>query len=106
MQLVIRLAVRIAVIKRIRVAITQAHITGLNITTGARQNRVDYCKGLLRQHTLGELFLHQPPDFLCTNGSWNASRQAHASEKAIEHKGIRRTYIRLAIRNNALMMRK
>src|SRR5215831_16471730 len=106
MQLVIRLAVRIAVIKHIRVAIAQAHITGLNVTTGARQNRVDYRKRLLRQHALGELFLHQPPDFLCANGPWDTPRQAHAFEKAIEHKGIRRTYIRLAIGKVALMMRK
>src|SRR6516165_8471955 len=106
MQLVIRLAMRIAVIKHTRVTITQAHITGLNVTTISRQHRVDYRKCLLRQHTLGELFLHQAPDFLGANDAWDAARQTHAFEKAIEHKGIRRTYIRLAIGNVALMMRK
>src|SRR5262249_1543022 len=106
MELVIRLVVRIAVIKHIRVAITQAHITGLNVATRARQHGVDYLKRLLRRHALGELVLHQRPDLLGANGPWDASRQAHAFEKAIEHKGIRRTYIRLAIGNIALVMRK
>ena len=92
--------------KYIGVAITQAHITSLNIVTRALQHRVDCRKCLLRQHALGELFLHQRPYLLCANGSWYTSRQAHAFEEAIEHKDIRRTDIRLAIGNVALVMRK
>src|SRR5215813_13307988 len=106
MQLVICLVVRIAIIKGICVAITQAHITGLNVATMACQRRVHYLKRLLQRYALGELFLHQRPNLLCANGSWYASGQAHTFQEAIEHKGIRRTYIRLAISNVALMMRK
>ena len=106
MELVIRLAVRVAIIKHIRAAITQAHITSLDVTARALQYRVDCRQCLRRWHAPGELFLHQPPDFLCANGSWYASRQAHAFEEAIEHKGIRRTDIRLAIGNIVLVMRK
>jgi hypothetical protein len=106
MKLVIRLAVRIAIIKHICIAITQTHITGLNVATMACQRRVHYLKRLLQWHALGELFLHQRPNLLCANGSWYASGQAHTFQEAIEHKGIRRTYIRLAISNVALMMRK
>src|SRR5438093_677407 len=102
MKLVIRLAVRIAVIKHIRVAIAQAHITGLNVATRALQHRVDCRKCLRRWHAPRELFLHQPPDFLCANGPWYTSRQAHTCEEAVEHEGIRRTYIRLTIGNVAL----
>ena len=47
MELVIRLAVGVAIVKRIRVAIAQAHITGLNVATRARQHRVD-CRKCLR----------------------------------------------------------
>src|SRR5262245_42415078 len=106
MELVIRLAVRIAVVKRIRVPITQAHITGLNVVTMACQHRIDCRTRRLRWPALGKLVLHQRPDLLCTNGSWYASGQAHAFEEAIEHKGIRRTYIRLTIGNVAPVMRK
>src|SRR4029453_19088554 len=105
-ELVIRLTVRIPIIKRICVPITQTHITGLNVATMACQRRVHYLKRLLRRHALGDLFLHQRPNLLCANGSWYASGQAHTFQEAIEHKGIRRTYIRLAISNVALMMRK
>ena len=106
MELVIRLAVWIAVIKSVRIAITQAHITGLNVATMACQQRVDCHKCLLRWHTSSELFLHQRPDFLCTNGPWDAPGQAHTFEEAIEHESIWRTYVRLTVSNIALVMRK
>src|SRR5262249_33417332 len=40
------------------------------------------------------------------NDPWDVSRQAHAFEEAVEHKGIRRTDIRLAIGHVTLVMRK
>jgi hypothetical protein len=105
-ELVISLAVRIAIINRIRIAITQAHITGLNVTTMACQHGVDCRKCLLRRHALGELVLHQGPDLLCANSPRDTPRQAHTFEKTIEHKGIRRTHVRLTVGKVALVMGK
>src|SRR5205085_5584124 len=46
------------------------------------------------------------PNFLRANSSRYASREAHASEKAVEHKGIRRTHIGLTVGDIALVVRK
>ena len=62
MELIIRLAVGVAIVKRIRVAIAQAHITGLNVATRARQHRVDCRKRLRQRYALGQLCLHERPE--------------------------------------------
>ena len=58
MELVIRLAVRIAIIKHRRMPVTQAHVTGLNVATVACQHRIDRRQRRLWRHALGQLFLH------------------------------------------------
>ena len=58
-QLIVRLAMWIAIIEDIRVPVTQAHVAGLNITTVACQQCVDALKRLRHWHTLGQLRLYQ-----------------------------------------------
>src|SRR5262245_6681595 len=105
-ELVIWLAMRITVIEYILLPVAESHITRLNVATVACQHHVDRLKCRLHGHALRQLRLHQRPNFLRAQRSRYASGEAHASKKAIEHKGIWLTHIGLIIDDIALMMRK